>query len=313
MPKKLQEQINKIKKSIMDKNIPNDSVATFGKLKDIEHSLYRYNQLSNAGLKDDAKTEKSKAANLINNFNATDEGIVLKGGISNTRYVWVAEDGACDECMGLNGTEYEFKDDAPCPLHPNCKCSIEEFADDDDDDGPCDCWEFFDNIDEVLDNAESLNEEINSDILDIGNIEAEYSDFDSNYIQGIINDIVSLEDPLNTLWQTISIFISNYNQMKEANTIGADKYYHAKANCEAAQRGIVGSTIAKAISDLREYTDNYRNIHEKKYSLEKSLKDIKEDQEANNEGRASGREYPTIDPVELLKHRIPNGLPEEDW
>lgn len=46
MPKKLQKQIDKIKKSIIDKNIPNDSIATFGKLNEIEHSLYRYNELS---------------------------------------------------------------------------------------------------------------------------------------------------------------------------------------------------------------------------------------------------------------------------
>ena len=98
--------------------------------------------------------------------------------------------------------------------------------------------------------------------------------------------------------------------MRDANTHGADKYFHAKANCEAAQLGIVGSMIAKAISDLREWIDSYKNIKIKKYTIEESIKDIQADLEANQEGRDLGRQYPTVDPYELLKHRIPNGFPD---
>ena len=47
------------------------------------------------------------------------------------------------------------------------------------------------------------------------------------------------------------------------------KYFHAKANCEAAQRGIVGEMIAKAIGDLREFVDSYNNIHIKNIQLKK--------------------------------------------
>jgi len=32
-------------------------------------------------------------------------------------------------------------------------------------------------------------------------------------------------------------FVGNYMDMREANTIGADRYFHCKANCEAAKRG----------------------------------------------------------------------------
>lgn len=163
MSKKLQAQIDTIKKSILNKNVTNTSMATYGKLNEIGQSLYRYDQLSNAGLKDEAKSESTKVNNLINNFNATEEETVLKGGISNTKYVWVAEYGACDDCMALNGTEYEFKDDAPCPLHPNCKCSIEEFADDDDDDEICEgSFEVEQNLanaDEASGEIESANED----------------------------------------------------------------------------------------------------------------------------------------------------------
>lgn len=38
-----------------------------------------------------------------------------------------------------------------------------------------------------------------------------------------------------------------YNNMKEANTIGADKYFHARGNYDAAQRGAGGKWAAEVI------------------------------------------------------------------
>ena len=38
--------------------------------------------------------------------------------------------------------------------------------------------------------------------------------------------------------------------MKDANTIGADKYFHSKANCDGAKRGELGAKVAKGISDF---------------------------------------------------------------
>ena len=66
-----------------------------------------------------------------------------------------------------------------------------------------------------------------------------------DFLDAIIADEISLNDPKNTLFQTLGIFLTNYYQMQNANTIGADKYFHAKANLESAQRGIVGSMFAK--------------------------------------------------------------------
>jgi len=45
--------------------------------------------------------------------------------------------------------------------------------------------------------------------------------------------------------------------MRTANTIGADKYFHCKANCEATQRGSIGKSAACVISDGREAVDQY--------------------------------------------------------
>ncbi|MBU6408680.1 MAG: hypothetical protein KGS44_16395, partial [Alphaproteobacteria bacterium] len=50
-------------------------------------------------------------------------------------------------------------------------------------------------------------------------------------------------------------FVQNYNDMREANTIGADAYFHCRANCEASARGPAGEAVAGVISDTREMVD----------------------------------------------------------
>lgn len=132
----------------------------------------------------------------------------------------------------------------------------------------------------------------------------------NDYLQGAINDTIGLNNPKDIFYQTLGIFLTNYNNMKKANTIGADKYFHAKANFEAAQQGLVGSMFAKIISDLRELSDNYRNINEKGYTLEESLKDINEDLKANQVGRDLGRLYPNDNSYQILEQMMLKGLPD---
>ncbi|MFN8993563.1 MAG: hypothetical protein ACK5X3_07870, partial [Pseudomonadota bacterium] len=50
-------------------------------------------------------------------------------------------------------------------------------------------------------------------------------------------------------------FWRNYRDMRDANTIGADRYFHCKANCEAGRRGPAGVCTAETISDGREWWD----------------------------------------------------------
>ncbi|XP_043438298.1 serum amyloid A protein-like isoform X1 [Prionailurus bengalensis] len=91
-----------------------------------------------------------------------------------------------------------------------------------------------------------------------------------------------------------------YSDMREANYIGADKYFHARGNYDAAQRGPGGAWAAKVISDAREnsqrVTDFFRHG-----SSGHGAEDSKADQEANEWGR-SGK-----DP----NHFRPAGLPEK--
>ncbi len=50
-------------------------------------------------------------------------------------------------------------------------------------------------------------------------------------------------------------FLSNYQNMRDANTIGGDKYFHCMANCQASERGSSGEDAARVISDTREWVD----------------------------------------------------------
>lgn len=137
----------------------------------------------------------------------------------------------------------------------------------------------------------------------------ELSEFlNENIIESAKNIIRNCIDGLEDISGAVSDFISNYQDMKEANTIGADKYFHSKANCEAAQRGELGSAVAKGISDLREFTDKYKNIYLKGMSEAESAKDSAEDQKANKYGRQQGSQYPDGDCGDMIDIYHPNDL-----
>lgn len=334
MSKNLQKQINQIRKSIVNQNLSNNSITTYNKLNEIEHSLYKYNQLSKAGLKDEAKFESTKANNLINNFNATEEGTVLKGGISNTRYVWVAEDDACDECQDLDGTEYESPDDAPLPLHPNCKCSIEEILDEelDENDEPCDCYEtvsaWLDECEDACNEYESSSNEGDNALDELQSIANQIQSYASSKIvelrelQDEINQLKDdalddLEEVIDQTVSTIQIFKSNYDDLinlkKELGYYldQSAEYYHTKANCEAAQLGDIGAGIAEMLGYLREYTDFIKDFIFKGKTLLESLENNIHDLEVNEAGRKVGKEHPD-EPAEVIVPK-PKGLPPDFW
>lgn len=71
-------------------------------------------------------------------------------------------------------------------------------------------------------------------------------------------------------------FLKNYWNMREANTIGADKYFHCVANYEAAKRGWNGRKTAESLSKAR--------LRYKQYKGNTSY-DLFQDQTANIFGR----------------------------
>ncbi|XP_062951902.1 serum amyloid A-1 protein-like isoform X1 [Cynocephalus volans] len=83
-----------------------------------------------------------------------------------------------------------------------------------------------------------------------------------------------------------------YSDMKEANYINADKYFHARGNYDAAKRGPGGKWAAKVISDARENIQRLTGH---------GAEDTLADQAANEWGR-SGRNP---------NHFRPAGLPDK--
>ncbi|KGL82807.1 Serum amyloid A protein, partial [Tinamus guttatus] len=71
-----------------------------------------------------------------------------------------------------------------------------------------------------------------------------------------------------------------YQDMREANYVGADKYFHARGNYDAAKRGPGGAWAAKVISDAREFWQGGVSG--------RGAEDTAADQEANKWGRSGG-------------------------
>ncbi|XP_071160568.1 serum amyloid A protein-like [Mytilus edulis] len=100
--------------------------------------------------------------------------------------------------------------------------------------------------------------------------------------------------------------VKAYREMRKSNVIGADKYFHAKGNYNAAKQGPGGVKAAEDISNLREKTDKMRYKEENTLGLmsdkeyKEKLADSDKDRKANQWGRSGG------DPN---KYRV-NGIPD---
>ena len=253
------------------------------------------------------KKDLKKIANLSNNYAdkySYENTPILKGRITNSKYIWHTNPNACAKCQELDNTVYNNESDVPDKPHPNCKCDVEEIENKED---RCDCLDdLFEQIDNLVNSAENLLKEVNDYIKYFSNLINHR--VTNNIAKTILDNCI---DALNQITGTISDFVRNYNDMKEANTIGADKYFHSKANCDGSKRGELGAVVAKAISDFREFTDLFKNVLLKGMTVAESLEDSKGDQEANEYGREQGRKYPNQDSSESVKIYRPDGLPEQ--
>lgn len=128
-------------------------------------SLYRYNTLVKNNLTDEAEAEKDNISSII-----------LKGYVSNNRYIWHSENGehTCELCASLDGKIFDYFDEVPERPHPNCKCYVEIIEENPkNDNDQCDCLSQLDTlisqIDEAIQNAEDVATNIENDIADIEN------------------------------------------------------------------------------------------------------------------------------------------------
>ena len=81
----------------------------------------------------------------------------------------------------------------------------------------------------------------------------------------------------------------NFKDMRDANTIGADKYFHCMGHCQASREGAGGRDASEFIGEGRELTDEYINNPRKGIPKDKNKKDCDEDREANRTGRDGDR------------------------
>lgn len=100
------------------------------------------------------------------------------------------------------------------------------------------------------------------------------------------NDPDDWYDPL----QAAACFCKNYRDMRKANTVGADKYFHCLAHCCSAKKG--AKQTAAILGLVREICDVCRN---KSDNLLKEFVDSMSDMEANQHGLDCPKDKPCND------------------
>ena len=145
---------------------------------------------------------------------------VLKGGISNYRYIWHANLCACQKCKELDKTVYYYEDDIPDLPHPNCKCYIEAIEDNNNsndnnsnqrkeekDNERCNCLDdLFIEIEELITDAQILQNEILESIRYFTT--TILTKCQNSYTTAIIESCI---DAFEQIFGTVSDFIRNYN------------------------------------------------------------------------------------------------------
>lgn len=238
------------------------SYALYDDLRQIEHSLYRYNSLLNSNM----LTEAEQEGNVLLELAEEADNITLKGGISTTKFIWKTEPNACEKCQELDGTEYTNKDDIPEKPHPNCKCKVTEVPADDE---MCDCNEYFQELDNISEKVETAHNEASG-------IENFIKQMLTIYATPSLSSIgTAICDEIINAQNAYRDFVKNKEEM--AALKGYDKYYHAKANCEAFRRGATGEAVAYTVSIGKEVVDMYKKVFERKMNFQEAWTDSIED------------------------------------
>lgn len=97
-------------------------------------------------------------------------------------------------------------------------------------------------------------------------------------------------------------FLQNYDDMRAANWKPSDKYFHCKANCEAAKCGPYGYDEACNLSDTRETFDIVKGDPASASAA---------DQSANRYGRDTAKKNPGQTCQVICARYRPNGLPAQ--
>jgi hypothetical protein len=200
---------------------------------------------------------------------------------------------SCFSCMRWNQKVFNSLSEVPdLPVHPNCRCKIEVINSAEDTE-----------LKQAVPDIQNIQKTVQKDLYELSVILLSAITY-----PGLLGLAQGLVSELRQMLLASYIFLDNYLAMRDADFIGADKYFHAKANAEAAQLGPTAETIAEILSSVREYRDYYNNLYLKKMSLEATLEDMKKDQQSNVFGREQGRKYPNTDSKILVDPLKPKGF-----
>lgn len=196
----------------------------------------------------DLKNIAKLSANFTNKY-SYENTPVLKGRITNSRYIWHTNPNACQRCQDLDNTVYNKESDVPDKPHPNCKCSVEEIETKED---RCDCLDdLFEQIDSLVSSAENLLSEV-IDYLKY------FSDLLQQKVKNILAETIldNCVDALNQIIGIISDFIKDYGNIR-------DKFYHTKEKCNNSIRTELSRILQKAIREYEKIVELLKNIIDK--------------------------------------------------
>lgn len=131
-----------------------------------------------------------------------------------------------------------------------------------------------------------------------------YGNIGFNYTQ-IRTTNVYLSNSTEFVWDAsggAGDFVKTYFEMREANHLNSDKYFHAKANFLAASRGEGGTWMAIRLSNIRESLDM-------RWPKNDSYQQSIADQMANRFGRDQAQFYNRSNFLDALQKYRPNNLP----
>lgn len=312
----------------------NKLLNSYSMLNDLGKSFYRCKTLSDNNM--NISNESENASNVI-----------LKGGISNIKYIWHSENGenTCEKCKALDGSVYDFEDEVPQRPHPNCKCTVEvvEDASQSENDGePCDCYG---QMDLILEQTDELEVKLQADVDEIISMtdqaEADYQEFEQLYsaVQALANEVENMESngsitgfaasvsensglkdivlellrTRKTSSEALALFEYNKRLMAEERK-HSDKYYHAKANCDAASLGVLQALWAEILSIAKEVDDYKYKVKDQHRNFIVIFIDCMEDLKADFYGLLKARnrgycseevlpveDFPTIPAEEILR------------
>lgn len=254
-------------------------------LQELGNLLYRYNTL---------KSNKLSTNNEQTNI----ENIILKGGISNTKYIWHSEHGehTCKECLKLDGQEFDIFDNIPERPHPNCKCTVEitEYSDNGTqiqiEEEPCELINDIENLIENIKNSQKETEDISYDIKnDINDLQECYSK-----VQYLINNA---ETTLDNLSEDYGKHLPDceYNIDKEYNSIQSKKN-----KLQNLLKDILGllAPLNAFVKTLKVFISNYLELLYHAYELKEAEMDkyyhSKANCEATQEMGIIGEVYATL-------------------